>query len=287
MKEKQVKVKFLGVRGSYNLSNTQSVRYGGNTSCVQVTIEDQIIFLDAGSGITKVEDPLNDYDVNILFTHYHWDHVLGLPFFSTLYSKRDKVHIRGMKPEYYSLKEVLRLLYNPPFCPIMWSKVQDKLEIEEIPEFGTFFIKNIKIDTILLMHPGGALGYKLTYYGLSIVLLTDIELSKEFSTYENERKKLMDFVKDVDVLIMDAALTNDEYYGVVGSNKIGWGHSTIDECILLSEEAKVKRTYITHYLPYREDLQNDELEKMIRGTHPTIFLAREDETLIFNSSNRS
>lgn len=282
-----MKVKFLGVRGSYNLSNTQSVKYGGNTSCIQIIIEDQIIFLDAGSGITKVEKPFNDFDIHILFTHYHWDHVLGLPFFSTLYTKKDKVNVKGMKPEYYSLKELLALLFNPPFCPIMWSKVQDKLEIEEISEEGTFYIKNIRVDTLLLMHPGGALGYKITYEGISIVLLTDIELSKEFSSYRLEREKLLKFVQDVDILVMDAALTNEEYYGAVGSNKIGWGHSTMGECILLSEDAGVKKTYITHYLPYREDQQNDALEKEIREKHPTIFLAKEDESLIFNCPCRS
>ncbi|MBF4693601.1 MBL fold metallo-hydrolase [Fusibacter ferrireducens] len=283
MIEKQMEVKFLGVRGSYNLSNTQSVKYGGNTSCIQIVIEDQIIFLDAGSGITKVEKPFNDFDIHILFTHYHWDHVLGLPFFSTLYTKKDKVHVKGMKPEYYSLKEVLALLFNPPFCPIMWSKVQDKLHIEEIPEQSTFYIKNIRVDTILLMHPGGALGYKISYEGMSIVLLTDIELSKEFSSYKLEREKLLKFVQGADILVMDAALTNEEYYGAVGSNKIGWGHSTMEECIHLSEDAGVKKTYITHYLPYREDQQNDALEKEIREKYPTVFLAREDESLLLKS----
>ncbi len=283
MKEKQVKIKFLGVRGSYNLSNTQSVKYGGNTSCVQITIEDQIIFLDAGSGITKVEEPMNDYDIHILFSHYHWDHVLGLPFFSTLYTKKDKVKIKGMKPEKYSLKELLALLYNPPFCPIMWSKVEEKLDIEEIPVFGTFYINNIKVDTILLMHPGGALGFRISYRGFKIVLLTDVELSKEFSSYQSERTKLTDFVNNADVLIMDAALTNEEYYGIIGSNKIGWGHSTIDECILLAEESNVKMTYITHYLPYRDDCQNDVLESTIKEKHANIYLAKEDEILIFDT----
>ena len=287
MTDKQVEVKFLGVRGSYNLSNAQSVKYGGNTSCIQIIIEDQIIFLDAGSGITKVEKPFNDFDIHILFTHYHWDHILGLPFFSTLYTKKDKVHVKGMKPEHYSLKELLALLFNPPFCPIMWSKVQDKLEIDEIPEYGTFYIKNIRVDTVLLMHPGGALGYKIIYNDISIVLLTDIELSKAFSSYDSEREKLLKFVSGVDILVMDAALTNEEYYGAVGSNKIGWGHSTIEECILLSEDANVKKTYITHYLPYREDHQNDALEREIRKKHPTVFLAKEDESLIFNSRSRS
>ncbi len=281
MRTRDIRIKFLGVRGSYNLSNTKSVKYGGNTSCIQLIIDDQVIFLDAGSGITKVADPFEDKDVTILFTHYHWDHVLGLPFFSTLYQRKNEVAIKGMKPENTSLNDVLTLLFNPPFCPIMWSQVQHKLNIEEIPETGTFYIKEVRVDTMLLMHPGGALGYRLTYGGVVVVLLTDVELSKAFSEYEAERKKLLEFVRGADVLVMDAALTESEYYGKIGSSKIGWGHSTMNECISLSEEAGVKRTYITHYLPYRDDSENDVLEAGIREEHSTIFLAREDEELVF------
>lgn len=281
MKREDVEIRFLGVRGSYNLSNAQSVKYGGNTSCIQITIGDQIIFLDAGSGITKIEDPYIGKDVHIFFTHYHWDHVLGLPFFTSLYTRKDKVFVKGMKPEHYTLKDLLALLFNPPFCPIMWSKVQEKLEIQEIPTVGEFYIKDIRVETILLMHPGGSLGYKLTYKGFSIALLTDVELSKEFISYEEERNKLLEFVREVDVLVMDAALTKSEYYGEIGTNKIGWGHSTMDECMELANDARVKNTYITHYLPYRDDDQNDELERKLRDINNKVYLAREDHTIKF------
>jgi phosphoribosyl 1,2-cyclic phosphodiesterase len=283
MTRNQIKVKFLGVRGSYNLSNATINKYGGNTSCVQIETADDVIFIDAGTGITKVDDLFETKRLHLLFTHYHWDHIIGLPFFSTLYTHPNQLMVKGFKPEHYSLSEALQLLFNPPFCPIGWQSVASRMVIEEVAMTGTFQIGDISIDHVPIMHPGGALGYRFNFKGISICLLTDIELSPEFKTYDTDFEHIRRFVADADVMVMDAAMTDDEYYGKEGSRKVGWGHSTINECIKLAEAANVKATYITHYLPYRKDGTNDALITLISKDYEGIYFAAEDSELIFEA----
>jgi len=285
MNDNQIKLKFLGVRGSYNLSNPDVNRYGGNTSCVQVSTAKDVFYVDAGSGITKVDDPNDSRQMHLLMTHYHWDHVLGLPFFSNLYTHPQPLIVRGMKPEVYSLKEVMQLIFNPPFCPIHWKTVANKIEIIEIPRTGSFWVNETKVNHIPIMHPGGALGYRFEFKGNAICVLTDIELSQAFETYEDDMAKIVAFVKDSDILIMDAAMTDDEYYGVEGSNKVGWGHSTINECLKLIKRAAVKSTYITHYLPYRSDATNDKIYTKILKENLNVYFAVEGESITLEAKN--
>jgi len=285
MNDNQVILKFLGVRGSYNLSNPDVNRYGGNTSCVQVSTSKDVFYVDAGSGITKVDEPDDTRQMHLLLTHYHWDHILGLPFFSNLYTHSKPLIIRGMKPEYYSLEEVMQLIFNPPFCPINWKTVSGKIEMIEVPKTGAFNVNDMRIKHIPIMHPGGALGYRFEFKGNVICLLTDIELSSAFETYEKDMAQIVNFVKDADILIMDAAMTDDEYYGIEGSNKIGWGHSTINECLKLVKRASVKSTYITHYLPYRSDTVNDKIYSKILKENPNVHFAVEGESITLEAKN--
>ncbi len=274
------KVKFLGVRGSYNLSDSKMQRYGGNTSAIEIETETQRIFIDAGSGITKVVPEGFNKEMTLYFSHYHWDHILGLPFFTPLYDEQASLLIRGMAPEKYTLNQVVEMLFDTPFCPIGWDSVKDRTKIEVINKEGSEVLEDIKVDHIGLRHPGGSVGYRFTSGDKVVVILTDIEMSRAFDTYEADFNRLRDFVNQADVLIMDGSMTNEEYYGKDGSNKVGWGHSPLEECILLAQKGQVKKTYMTHYLPNREDQQNDEILKQIRKKYEGIYFAQENEVIV-------
>ncbi|MFA7577194.1 MAG: MBL fold metallo-hydrolase [Candidatus Muiribacteriota bacterium] len=247
----------FGARGSIPVSGKQFLEFGGNTTCIEVVSEngDRVI-IDGGTGIKTIGEQYLEkkiHNITILFTHYHFDHVMGLPFFKPLFIKNNKIRI--IAPGYYTShpKEIFAKIIEPPAFPITLETINGAdIKIEKL-EKKEFKIGSLNISSIPLSHPNGGYGYKFTENDKSFVFLTDNELNYMHNN-EYSFENYVDFVKNSDLLIHDAEFLPQEY------NKVKmWGHSTYDKVVELAVKGKVKQTGLFHHNQSRND---DEVRKL-------------------------
>lgn len=252
MEKESIKIKVLGTRGSYPVSSKDKLLAGGNTSSFHIEIEDKTFIFDAGTGIIGDSFVPKDRNIHLFFTHYHWDHIIGLPFFPAIFDPSLTIHVYGGKPEGMdTLEQVIKCMFEPPFSPLGWHRVEKRFQCKQIKAKDKIIIDNIIVTTIPLHHPQKAIGYKLTYQKKAIAIITDIEI--EDSTSE-EKEELINFLKEVDIVIMDGALTEDQYLGDNGEIcRIGWGHSTWKSAVEIGKRAKVGKLVIHHHEPGQTD----------------------------------
>ncbi len=251
-----MKVKFWGARGSITVCGKDYLKYGGDTTCVEIrSKKGDLIIIDAGTGIRNLGKQLikeNKTTFDILFTHSHWDHIMGFPFFAPIYRKSTNIILRGCSFCEESVKEVLIKTMQPPGFPIKFEEISASFKFQPISA-ENFEIGGIKITPIELSHPNFGLGYRFEEDGKSFVFLTDNELgfshpvSRSFEDY-------VDFCKDADLLVHDAEYTEEEY-----PKKKTWGHSTTQQALDLALKAKVKSLGLTHHNQDRTDSQVDEM----------------------------
>ena len=251
-----MKVKFWGVRGSIPVCGKDYLKYGGDTTCVEIrSKKGDLIILDAGTGIRHLGKELikkNKTSFNMLFTHSHWDHIMGFPFFAPIYRKSTDIILRGCSFCAESVKEVLAKTMRPPGFPVKFEEISASFNFQPISA-ANFEIGGIKITPIELSHPNYGLGYRFQEDGKSFVFLTDNELgfshpvSRSFEDY-------VDFCKGADLLVHDAEYTEEEY-----PKKKTWGHSTNKQALDLALKAEVKRLGLTHHNQDRTDSQVDEI----------------------------
>lgn len=244
-------VKFWGVRGSVPTPGKDTVKYGGNTSCIEMQVGGKRLIFDGGTGIRELgkemmqEMPVEAY---LFFTHYHWDHIQGFPLFTPAFSKGNCFHIYGaIPPEGESMKQhfIDRVLhYN---SPIPLKGMQADLQFYELEHGQKMMLHDIEIETGSLNHPNTAMGYRVTWNGRSAVYCSDTE---HFSDRLDEN--VVHLARGADVLIYDAMYTDDEYHSSK-SPKVGWGHSTWQEAIKVAKAAGVKRVVIFHHEPGHSD----------------------------------
>lgn len=244
-------VKFWGVRGSVPTPGKDTVKYGGNTSCIEMQVGGKRLIFDGGTGIRELgkemmqEMPVEAY---LFFTHYHWDHIQGFPLFTPAFSKGNCFHIYGaIPPEGESMKQhfIDRVLhYN---SPIPLKGMQADLQFYELEHGQKMMLHDIEIETGSLNHPNTAMGYRVTWNGRSAVYCSDTE---HFSDRLDEN--VVHLARGADVLIYDAMYTDDEYHSSK-SPKVGWGHSTWQEAIKVAKAAGVKRVVIFHHEPAHSD----------------------------------
>ncbi|MDE5117824.1 MAG: MBL fold metallo-hydrolase, partial [Trichodesmium sp. St2_bin2_1] len=240
-------VKFWGVRGSVPTPGKDTLKYGGNTSCIEMQVGGKRLIFDGGTGIRELgkemmqEMPVEAY---LFFTHYHWDHIQGFPLFTPAFSKGNCFHIYGaIPPEGESMKQhfIDRVLhYN---SPIPLKGMQADLQFYELEHGQKMMLHDIEIETGSLNHPNTAMGYRVTWNGRSAVYCSDTE---HFSDRLDEH--VVHLARGADVLIYDAMYTDDEYHSSK-SPKVGWGHSTWQEAIKVAKAAGVKRVVIFHHEP--------------------------------------
>ncbi|MCD6487069.1 MAG: MBL fold metallo-hydrolase [Syntrophobacterales bacterium] len=262
--EENIKLTFWGVHGTLPVPGQNTVRYGGNTSCVSLEFpKDNFFIFDAGTGIKELSNCLMSErcalaKVTILISHPHWDHINGLPFFAPLYTNGNKFEICGPPNGGMSMRELIAGQMNGVYFPINIQKFGAKVSFRDLGE-EQFAIDTIKIQTMFLNHPGQCLGYRLDYRDRSICYVTDNEIYPESSRFYSESyaNKLTDFVSDTDVLITDCTYTDEEYEG-----KIGWGHSSVNQVVELADRAKVKELYLFHHDPDQTDDDIDDKLKM-------------------------
>lgn len=263
-----MRVRFWGTRGSIPTPGKDTVRYGGNTACVEVRIGDIILILDAGSGIRNLgmalcqefeNKPLRAY---LLVTHLHWDHIQGLPFFKPIYRSGNKIIVCG----HAEMDDRLR----PIFAGQM-DNVHFPLEFGDLPSEVNFFgvgdeefeIEEVQIHTYPLHHPGGGVAYRISHESRSLVFATDNEIchSKAASGQDQAAPGvvldtgIIEFIRNADLAILDAQYTNVEYPG-----RIGWGHSAAEDAVEVALRAGVKNLALFHHDPERTD---DEIDLIV------------------------
>lgn len=246
---KKVVVRFWGVRGSMAAPGPETVRYGGNTACLEIEADDARIICDAGTGIRPLGlDLINRFagkaiEASILLSHLHWDHFIGLPFFKPLYSVKNSFEIIGPGLEGMSFRNALSRAMRPPYFPVPFSDVPASLKFRTIHEKNSK-IRGILVNTFKVNHPGGAFGYRFHFSGgRSLVHITDNEPSNGANMAE-----LVEMIRGADVMIHDAQYTPQNYL-----DKKGWGHSPFTYPIELAERAGIRRLYLFHFDPEDDD----------------------------------
>jgi phosphoribosyl 1,2-cyclic phosphodiesterase/CheY-like chemotaxis protein len=262
------RVRFWGVRGSIATPGPTTVQYGGNTSCVEVRADGQIIILDAGTGIRLLGQHLvNEFsaqpiDATLLLTHTHWDHIQGLPFFLPVYKPQNHLRILGFEGARHGLEVVLAGQMESPFFPIGLREVPANVRIAELKEMS-FNLGPVRVEAAFANHPGICVGYRLFTSDGSIAFFPDNEPFPEgappahpaAAPHEpprafggSENWKMIEFLRGTDVLIMDTQYDADEY-----KRHTGWGHGCLDDVVALASAAEVKTLFLFHHDPNHDD----------------------------------
>ncbi len=263
-------VRFWGVRGSIPVSGAEYAT-GGNTPCVEISHQGHRLILDGGSGLRQLGAahrgaPL---DATLLFSHVHWDHIQGVPFFGPAFHPASKLRIVGAARPSGSVRDALAQQMHPPTFPITLDALRAQIAWKDVVGGQTFEDGPFKITAIDLPHPDGVLGWRVEADGKAVVFATDIEHGGAIW------RTLVDAAQGVDLLIHDAQYTREEYDGVVGPPRRGWGHSTIEEALEVARLADAKRLVLFHHDPSRTDAQLRDIEAASRQIRPNTAIARE------------
>ena len=270
-----MQVRFWGVRGSLPTPGPSTLVYGGNTACVELLCGNRRVILDAGSGLRELGRSLvasgHPLDIDLLLTHCHLDHIIGLPFFAPCFVPGAQVRLWAghlSPPEH--IEAVVAQLMVPPLLPITPEVFKAETRYQDIVAGMILDLGDgIRVMTAALNHPGGATGYRVEYGGGSVCYFTDHE-----HRADGPDQALVDLARGADLMIYDATFTDDEY-----SRRVGWGHSTWSEGIRLAEAAGVASLALFHHLPERDDDALAVIEREAAATRPGTFAAREGMVL--------
>ena len=247
------------MRGSTPTPGAGTVRYGGNTSCVEIRCGDEIIILDAGTGLRLLgqsllqefkSQPLN---LTLLITHTHWDHIQGLPFFAPIYESRCRLRILGCEGARQSLISALTGQMESTYFPVPFTKLPSNIEVEELKDFS-FDVGPVLVRAQRANHPGLCVGYRLFSPDGIVCFFPDTE-----PRTGGEDREMIDFIRDADVLIHDAQYDAAEY-----KSHVGWGHGCVDDTVALALEAGVKKLVLFHHDPNHDDKKIDSFVRHAR-----------------------
>jgi len=240
-------IRFWGTRGSIPTPGPNTVRYGGNTSCVEVRdATGTLLVLDAGTGLRELGVALmssngsRPFSIDLLLSHLHWDHIQGIPFFRPAYDPNSMLRIRGPKQS-RPMKELLGMGMDDPFFPVDLDDLPAKLQIGELEHLSDEQIGKFRVRSAHLYHPAPALAYRIEADGRSLVYATDTE-----DPFSGKPNPVVELAKGADTLIHDAQFLKSDF-------KPTWGHSTIETAIDVAASAKVKRLILYHHDPDRSD----------------------------------
>ncbi|MBW4512017.1 MAG: MBL fold metallo-hydrolase [Scytonematopsis contorta HA4267-MV1] len=275
--ENQFTVHFWGVRGSIPCPGPNTVRYGGNTPCVEMRVGGKRLIFDGGTGLHVLGQSLlrqMPTEAHMFFTHSHWDHVQGFPFFTPGFVKGNTFHIYGaIAPDGSTVEQRLNDQMLHPNFPVPLQIMQANLHFHDVKAPSTINIEDIKVETAPLNHPGEAVGYRVNWQGGAAVYITDTEHFPD-----KLDKNVLRLARDADILIYDSTYTDDEYSSPK-SPKIGWGHSTWQEAIKVAQAANVKKLVIFHHDPAHDDDFLDHVGELAASKFPNAVMAREGMVL--------
>ncbi|MHC8509267.1 MAG: MBL fold metallo-hydrolase [Rhodospirillales bacterium] len=270
------RVKFWGVRGSIACATPNHMKYGGNTSCIQITCGDQVLLFDAGTGVRPlgahlIEGPVRDF--HLFLTHTHWDHINGFPFFAPAYSPEFSIKIMaGHLNDKGGILQVLSTQMDNPMFPVPLEAMRANISYEDFEPGSTMDLGDgVIIRTTLLNHPNDATGYRVDYEGRSVAYITDTE-----HIPGKPDQNILGLIKDCDVVIYDSTYTDEEFPG-----RVGWGHSTWSEGMRLCQAAGAKRLAIFHHDPDHFDEFMDGLAETASKTWEGCFVTREGMEIDF------
>lgn len=266
-------IHFWGVRGSIACPGPETVRYGGNTPCVEMHVGTERLVFDGGTGLRMLGQSLLSQmpvEASIFFTHSHWDHIQGFPFFLPAFIKGNRFDIYGtVAPNGANIKQRLHDQMLHPNFPVPLQVMQADLRFNDLKMGETVELGDVTIDNALLNHPGEATGYRVNWRGYSAAYITDTE---HFSDRLDEN--VLRLADRADVLIYDAAYTDEEYHSPA-SSRVGWGHSTWQEAVKVAKAAKVKKLVIFHHDPLHNDDFLDRIGEQAAQNFPDTIMARE------------
>jgi phosphoribosyl 1,2-cyclic phosphodiesterase len=240
-----------GCRGSLPTPGEETVRYGGNTSCVEVRSgDDVVLILDAGTGIRRLGEKLDPgLQIHVLLTHLHLDHLEGLRFFAPIWEEGREIHIWGPPSPVHSLQERISRSFSPPLFPVDLADIPATIVFHDVPE-EAWNLGDVRILALAVSHPGSTVGYRLEAARGSLAFIPDHEpvLGVELAELAPDWISGYALAAGVDVLLHDAQFTEDEYV-----ERVGWGHSSVAHAVGFARKADVGRLVLFHHDPDRSD----------------------------------
>ncbi len=266
-----INIRFWGTRGSIASPGKTTVKYGGNTSCVEVRINKQIFIFDAGTGIRDLGNKLlrefktQPTTVHLFISHTHWDHIQGFPFFMPAYNDNFQINVYGPPARDKSLKDLFRLQMDSEYFPVPLGDLNAQIVMQEVRE--PFWIGDVHVTPYYVNHPAMTFAYKITKEGKSFIYASDNEPYRY--TLHSPRKeqvgtqfgaeldqKFIEYLSGTDFLVAEAQYSLIEY-----RTKIGWGHSPIDSVVEFAIKAQAKQLALFHHDPSHDDATIDAMVK--------------------------
>lgn len=254
-------IRFWGTRGSNAVSGADYVRYGGNTSCLEISHNQQTIIIDAGTGIREFGNAFHvegTHPIHLFLSHTHWDHITGFPFFAPLYKKTCNVIVWAPVGFEKSTKELFNNMLAYAYFPVRLDEMKAQVTFKELRDKNPIAIGNIMIDCHFTNHPGPTVGFKINVAGKTIGYITDNEVLLGYYGHPNDihpkhpflepHLHLIQFLKDCDLIIHEAQYFPQEYY-----TKTGWGHSSVPNATTFLKYTGCKKWIVTHHDPNHKD----------------------------------
>ncbi len=263
-----------GARGSLPVAGPAFMRYGGNTTCLDLVLgEGERVVIDAGSGLKSLEAVWRaagggPSKWHLFFTHYHWDHVLGLPLFAPLHDPAGSFELHGFPFESVGLRSILERALQPPLFPVSLASVQSRCRYHDL-DGSTVDVGPLRVKSCPLNHPQGAYAYRLEHAGRSVVFATDHECG-----VSSIDERLATFAQGASTLIADAQWTPEQ-----APAHRGWGHSSWRDALTLAKRAGVDRLVLFHHDPDRSDDQLDAIQTEAQREFPHVEVASEGLTI--------
>ncbi|MDX1484949.1 MAG: MBL fold metallo-hydrolase [Alphaproteobacteria bacterium] len=268
-------LRFWGVRGSLACPGPETIRYGGNTSCIEVNCGSRVLVLDCGTGARRLGNDLTERDVrslDVLFSHTHIDHLVGLPFFLPAQNRQASLTLwAGHLEEDYDLRGAIMAMMQPPLFPLPLDALKAEITFKEFASGETFSpAPGVEVRTAPLNHPEGATGYRISFEGRSVCYVTDTE-----HVPGRNDESILGLVENANLMIYDSTFTEAEF-----ADRRGWGHSTWEEGARLADLAGVDVFVAFHHDPWHDDDTMDEIAGQLEKKRPGSIVAREGMILV-------
>jgi phosphoribosyl 1,2-cyclic phosphodiesterase len=257
-----MRITVWGSRGSLASAGPDTIRYGGNTACVQVDGgDDAVLVLDAGTGMRRVGSVLagDGRAVHVLLTHLHMDHIQGLGFFRPLFEPGREVHVWGPPSTTQGLRMRLTKYLSPPLFPVRLRDLPSHVQLDDVPR-GAWTIGASTVRALGIVHPGPTVGYRIERDGVAIAYLPDHEPALAGMSAGPAWMSGLELARDVDVLLHDGQYTDDEY-----RRRVGWGHSSVSHAAQLADLAGARELALIHHDPDHSDDLIDEMVAVAGG----------------------